>query len=103
MGHLIEPGPQGNVAAESTRFLDEDQESCLEGVLGVVRILQDAPADAQDHRPVTRHQGLERRGVMPGDEALEQLRIGEARDGPIRQQAVDLPQCGAERLDGHVS
>ena len=42
-----------------------------------------------------RHQGLECRGVVPGDEALEQLRIGESRDGPIRQEAVDLPHCGA--------
>ena len=52
---------------------------------------------------MTRHQGLERRGVMPGDEALEQLRIGESRDGSARDEAVDLPQYGAQRLDGHVS
>ena len=74
VGHPIEPGPQRDAAADRTRFLDEDQERGLEGILGVVRILQDAPADAQDHRPVTRHQDLERRGVIPGGEALEQLR-----------------------------
>jgi hypothetical protein len=52
---------------------------------------------------VTRHQGLERLGVVTRDEALEQLRIGEGRDGPILQEAADLPQYGAERLDGYSS
>ncbi len=82
----------------NTRFLDEDEEGCLKGVLGVVRILQDAPADAQDHRPVTSPPRPRTRGIVPGDEALEQLRIGESRDGSIRQEAIDLPQCRAERL-----
>ena len=99
----MQPGPQRDVAAERPRFLDEDQERGLEGILGIVRILQDAPADAQDHRPVPRHQDLERRGVLPGGEALEQLRIGESRDDPTREEAVDLPQGGAQSVDGHAS
>jgi hypothetical protein len=44
---------------------------------------------------MTRYQVLERQGVMPGHEALEQLRIGEGRDGPILEEAADLPQCSA--------
>jgi hypothetical protein len=52
---------------------------------------------------VPRHQGLERRGIPPGGEALEQLRVGESRDDPIREQVVDPPQRGAQRFDGRVS
>jgi hypothetical protein len=52
---------------------------------------------------MTRHQGLERRGVLSEDEPLKQLRIGESRDGPIRPEASNLPQCSSQRADGYVS
>ena len=50
-----------------------------------------------------RHQGLERRGVVPGDESLQQLSIAESRDGPVRHEAFDLTQCGAQCRYGHAS
>jgi hypothetical protein len=40
---------------------------------------------------------------MPGHEALEQSRIRKSRNGPGREQPVNLPQYSAERLDGRVS
>jgi hypothetical protein len=52
---------------------------------------------------VMRHQGLKRRGVVPGDKPLKQLRIGEAGDSSICEQVFDVPQCCAERFDGRFS
>ncbi len=37
------------------------------------------------------------------EEPLEELRVGEPRDRPLGEQAVDLSQGGAQCLDGHVS
>ncbi len=72
----MEPWPHGDLTTETTRFIDQDEKSRLECVLGVVRVLQNAPANAQHHWTVSCHQGLERNDVMPGDKTLEQLRIG---------------------------
>ena len=74
----------------------QDEEGRLEGVLGVVRIAEDAPADGQDHRPVSRDQGREGRLVAPGGEAGEQLGIGEARGTPLGEQPLNLPQSGPQ-------
>jgi hypothetical protein len=52
---------------------------------------------------MTPDQRLKRRGVAPGDEPFEQLRIREARDGPLHEQAFDLRQCCAARFDGRFS
>ena len=49
------------------------------------------------------HQGLERPGVARRAETVQELRVGKARDGPLGEQAVDLPQGGTHRVDGHVS
>ena len=84
-------------------FLTRTRKDGLEGVLGVVGVAEDAAADAQDHRTVSRHDRLERRDVMPADESLQELGVGEAGDGPVGEESVDLPQRGAQRLDGHGS
>ena len=103
MRDVIQPAAQHDAAADRAGLLDQDQEGGLEGVLGVVGVAQDAVADAQDHRSVPRHQRLEGRGIAPMDEPLEELGVGKAGDRPIGEQAVDLSQGGAQRLDGHAS
>lgn len=64
--------------ADRTGPVRQDQEDGLEGVLGVVRVVEDAPADPQDHRPVPAHQLLESRLA----------RLAAIRDEPVQQLAV---------------
>ena len=85
MRDLVQPAPQGVSSPDRAALLDQDQEGRLEGVLGIVRVAQDPPADAQDHRPVPPHQRLEGPGVALGEETLEELRVGEPRDRPPRR------------------
>ena len=59
-GHAIKPGPDRVARAEVARPADEDQERRLKRVFDVRLVGQHAPADAQDHRPMPRHQRLER-------------------------------------------
>ncbi len=83
MRDLVQPASQGLSSADGVPRLDQDQEGGLEGVLCVVRIAQDRPADAQDHGPVPTHQLLEGPGVPTGEEALQELRVGEPRDHSV--------------------
>src|SRR5262249_61428771 len=46
----VEPMGEQFPFRKRSSFTDEDEESCLEGILGVVRVMYDASAHAQDHR-----------------------------------------------------
>ena len=82
--------PSDLVVPDRAGLAGQDEERRLEGVLGVVRVAEDAPADGQDHRPVPRHQGRERRLVAPGDEPPEQRGVGRPATAP---PAKSRPIC----------
>ena len=78
------PGPVG-----------QDEEDGLEGILRVVRIVKDAPADPQHHRAVPDHQLLEGRLrglIAPRDEPVQELRVGHRPDRAEVEQPVHLPE-----------
>ena len=60
-GDLVQPGSQGVSLAETKRAgpSGQDEEGGLEGILGGVAVLQDAPASLEHHRPVPLDQGFE--------------------------------------------
>ena len=101
--HAVQPAAQGLAPPDRAGLLDQDEEGRLEGVLGVVGVAEDAAADREHHRPVPRHQGLERRRIGLGEEAVEELGVGQPGDRPAAEQVADLPQRGAQGLDGHGS
>ena len=55
-GHAVEPVAQQLRVAKAPCLASQDEEDGLERVLGEVRIAQVITANAQDHRPVPRHQ-----------------------------------------------
>ena len=56
-GDIMEPGPERFADPESASLTDQDQEGGLEGILGIVRVAQDAVTDAHDHRRVALDEG----------------------------------------------
>src|SRR5262249_31298983 len=56
---LIEPTRNRGTVGDRGGLAREDEEGGLKGVLGIVAVPQDAPADAEDERPVPAHQSLE--------------------------------------------
>ena len=60
VGDPVEPGPDQVPGPDRGRPPGQDQERGLERVLGQVRVADDPPADAQDHRPVPADQRGER-------------------------------------------
>ena len=71
----MQPVPTTAREASAAGPADQHQERGLEGVVGVVRVAQDAPADAQHHGSVPAHEDGKGGLVMPGQETLEQLAV----------------------------
>ena len=74
VGDPMDPVAQQPGVADGFGPADQHQERRLEGILNVMFLAQDAPADAQDHRSMTSDQGgkrrliaLERRTVPAAD------------------------------------
>ncbi len=74
----VEPVGQQLPGSEGCRFADEDQESGLKGVLGVVVMGQHTSADGPDHRSVTPNEDRQGGFIMAVDVALQQLPIAQA-------------------------
>src|SRR5262249_5333931 len=79
----------------------EDEEGALEGVLGVLVVVQQVPADAKNQRAVPLHQGREGRLVPRRDEALQQLAVAELPDRLRVAQLVQVVQDHAGLAGGH--
>jgi hypothetical protein len=66
-----------------------------------VAVVENPPADAQDHRPVTRRQGLEGRLVRPLREPPEQLAVRQPGDRPQCQKTIEPPTIGPFQVASH--
>jgi hypothetical protein len=75
----------------------------LEGVLGVVAVRQHPPTDAQDNRAVTAQQGLEGGLLLVGEEATQQLAVGQLAVVMHEGGPADVPDQSVHRARGHVS
>ena len=102
-GHAMQPAADGALDPDRPGLARQQEESGLEGVVGVVGVVEDAAADAQDHRPMPTDQGLEGQLVAVGDVPFQEPGVGQARQGPLAEEAVDLPQGGVASQAGHES
>ena len=108
--HAVEPVAQQLRLAERPGLAGQNEEDSLEGVLGVMAVAEELPADVHHQRPVAGHQGGERGltgGVAPMDEPLEQLTVGKSGCRTALEEHADLSDqrwrchvCHAERLPG---
>ena len=103
--NAVEPVAQHIGVADGVRLLGQNQEDGLEGVFGVVTIMQKVGADAEDHWPVAQDECRERGladGVAPHDEAIEELPVGHAGDRAAVEEGADLPdhRAGCQRCHG---
>jgi hypothetical protein len=100
----MEPGAQGVAHPEAAGLPDQDEEGGLEGVVRVVRVVEHAPADAEDHRPVPLDQGREGqlRGLAAaGREPLQELAVSQLPGRPDVVERADLPEDGPVFPDRH--
>jgi hypothetical protein len=81
----VEPRSQAIADPEPPAFASEDQKRRLKGVHRFVFVAEDAPADAENHRPMPLDDRFKRRfGLFARSrgEPLEQLAVGQAGCGP---------------------
>ncbi len=89
----MKPGTQKLGLPQRTGLAGKHQERRLESVLGVVSVAEQSPANAQDHRPMSRDQGGESQFGLPGSatcEPIEQLTVGQSRDRPPFEDRLEL-------------
>ena len=96
-GHAVrdaeEPARDRPAPADGPRPAGQHEEDGLEGVFGVVGVVEDTPADPQHHRAVPDHQLLEGRFrglVAPREEPVQELRVGHRPDRAEVEQSVHL-------------
>src|SRR4051812_390153 len=65
----------------------------------VLGVMKNTTADSPDHRAVANHQHLERDLVTAGDEAIQELTIGESAQGPHPEKRSQIAD-GRSVLDG---
>jgi hypothetical protein len=94
-GGPIHPGRQGIRLADRAAAPGQDEEGCLESVLGVVEVTEHPPADAEHHRPVAVNQFGERGRVVGRRVPLEESRVGLA----LRGQAIGQRR---QRTEQHI-
>ncbi len=99
----MEPAADRAVDPDRPGLAGQQEESGLEGVVGVVGIVEDPTADRHHHRPMTLNQGLKGQFVAVRYVSFQEPAVGEARQGPLAEQAVDLPQSVATLCTGHVA
>jgi hypothetical protein len=99
VGRAVQETAERRLLADPGGVASENKEGSLESVLGILQIVQDAMADAQNHRAMSMNQG-EECGIV----AAEQELIQEAAITPVGQRAIcKEPLDGARRridLDG---
>jgi hypothetical protein len=78
------------MSADSVRLAGQHEKCGLKYVFGIMRIAQDAAADAENQRSMPAHQGGKSRLVLSGDEPTEQLAV--AISAPPGHQLPDVPQ-----------
>ncbi len=93
----VEPVAEQFRLTQRPRLADEQEKCGLKGVLGIVAVAQDAPAHAEDHRPVALQQRGKRRLVAALDELLQQTDVGCLAAG-----ATEVVKDGSQLSHGHV-
>jgi hypothetical protein len=74
-GDTVQPARERAPLSDGSGFAHEHKESRLKGVLGIVKIAEDSPANGKDHRTVALHQKPERRLLPRSTETLQQFPV----------------------------
>jgi hypothetical protein len=101
IGHPMEPTAHGPALADFRRAAGQNQEGGLEGVLGVLVVVKDVLAHAQDERPVPLHQDGEGGGIPVFAETLKQLGVRQVFDCLGAHRPAEAAKDRAKLFGGH--
>ena len=101
IGNAVQPARQRFALANGRGVLGEGEEGGLEGVLGILIVAQDMPADVPDERPMALEQNGERRLLARRAESRKELSIGQFSAQPGGCELTQPAQHGDEFWLGH--
>src|SRR5262249_25035286 len=101
VGDTVQPTPQRRRFANGRRLASEDEEGCLESVLGVGLVAQHAAADVKHHRAVTEQERVKGGLVSLANEALEQVVVGQLPHALVEGDPADQLEDRAAYGLGH--
>jgi hypothetical protein len=96
VGNPVQPTPHRGRLPDRSRLTGEDQECDLEGVVNVLLVVQDVPADRPDQAPVAVYQRGKRLLVAARDVLLEELGVGQR---PGHGDAGLAPQVAQDTIE----
>jgi hypothetical protein len=99
--HAMQPAADGALDPDRSGLARQQEEGGLEGVVGIVGVVEHAAADGQDHRPMPTDQRLEGQLIAVGHVTFQQPGVGLARQGPLAEEAADRPQGAVALHAGH--
>src|SRR5262249_43154770 len=95
MRNAVEPVAHQVPSADRAGASNENEERRLKRVFDVVLIVEDAPANSQNHRSVPLDQSREGSIVTSLDKTLKQLSLGQPRDCAVVENTIQLLQYGS--------
>ena len=99
----VEPGAERIVDADRGGFSDQGEESSLEGILYVVRIVQEMSANFQNHRAMPGEDCLESYFLTAIDVTFQDLAIGTSGERSLAEDSGDqVISHGSHPPDGSL-
>ncbi len=92
VGDPVDPVTQEIAVADRCRAADQHEKRCLECILDVVLVVENAAANTQDHSPMPGDQSGKCHLVALGGEPFQELVVVHAHDGPLVEDAIQLAQ-----------
>src|SRR5262249_29469317 len=101
-GNAVEP--VGDILSwpDGGGLAGEYEKSGLQGVFGIVVVMEDAAANPEDHRGMAPHKSVEGGLVLALDEAREEATIRHACVVLPEQGAAQMPEDGVDRSGRHA-
>jgi hypothetical protein len=102
VGDAVQPVAHQVAGYDGAGPANQDEESRLKRVFGVVQVAQHAPANAQDHRPVPSDEGREGRFIAAGKESAQQFAVRQSTTIVHQGGAVQVLENPALETCGHA-
>ena len=101
VGDAVQPAAHLGAWEDRGRLAEKHEEGGLVGVLSVGLVPQDAPADTEDHRPMTAYKQGKRLLVAVGEETVEQRGITHGDTGFWMSSLAKMADDALERTGRH--
>ena len=96
--YAVEPAGHRPVFADGVSFAKEHEKRGLEGIVNILFMAEQTPAQASHHRPVPLHEGSQGGSILTFDKAFEQLAVVLPAGLSLRCHCADVRMTASRGL-----